>query len=224
MKHCFSRSRVWRGHRRLPPTAAGRSWGPTSATARGSGGTSWARCDLDDSPGRAWRQPMGAPEFVAADRALQGAGQPRCRVNSISNRLRLQRFVGLSGAVGAAVLGFVLTGCGPSASERQEAVDSFQAPAGWEELTSPLRSGEVRQGLCIGPIDCLVYLVVQWKAVEKPSAASLRTAAQAAGWERIKFDRPCDDTDFYCTLKAEYGRVSISLSRVPPSRMVWRHG
>ena len=119
-------------------------------------------------------------------------------------------------AVGLFLLMIVVTGCGPSASQRQGAIDSFEPPDDWEELTSPIMSGEFRQGLCIGPIDCQVSLVVQWRVPERPSPALLQATAQAAGWERIEFVEPCDDTSRYCSLGAKRGSVSLSLSYRPP--------
>ena len=123
-----------------------------------------------------------------------------------------QRSTRLRVPVTIAALMMVLTGCGTDASDRQEAVDSFQAPEGWVELTHPNESGEFREGLCLGPIDCRVSLVAKWSATKKPSPEFLLAAARAAGWEQIEFVEPCDDDTRWCRLRATSGRVSVSLS------------
>ena len=122
--------------------------------------------------------------------------------------------LGVSGVVLALLM--ALTGCGLSGSQRQDAIDSFGVPNGWVELTSPIMSGEFREGMCIGPIDCRVSLVVQWRVPDQPSAVFLQTAAQAAGWKQIEFVRPCDDESRRCQLRAKHDRVDLSLSYRPP--------
>ena len=125
-----------------------------------------------------------------------------------------RRFTRLRVPVAVAALMMVSTGCGSGtdASDRQEAVDAFQAPERWVELTHPFEVGESREGLCIGPIDCHVSLVAKWTAMERPSPESLLAAARAAGWEQIEFVEPCDDDTRWCRLRAKSGRVDVSLS------------
>ncbi len=122
---------------------------------------------------------------------------------------------GLGRAVGMVALVCALAGCGRSESQLQEAVGTFEAPVEWVELTESTMSGEQREGLCIGSIDCHVSLVIQWRAPEKPTLASLKAAADAAGWERIESDRTCEDDGDYCSLRAQVGDVTVNLGRRP---------
>ena len=133
---------------------------------------------------------------------------------SISSAARIRQ---LCGAVGLLVLVCLLTGCGRGASQRQAVLDAFVAPVEWVEQTAPAMSGEQREGLCIGPIDCQVSLVIQWRVSEKPSLTFLQAAARAAGWERIEFDRACEDDGDYCHLHAEDGDNIITLGHRPNS-------
>ena len=133
-------------------------------------------------------------------------------LRAASSIAECHRPIGRGVPASVSVLILVLASCGTSAADRREAIDSFQVPEGWVEITDPLYSGESREGLCIGPFDCEVSLVVQWRVPEKPSPPFLQRAAETAGWRQIEFVRPCSDDISSCWLRAESDGVKVSLS------------
>ena len=71
---------------------------------------------------------------------------------------------------------------------QREAIGSFVAPTGWEELTHPNYVGPFSDSFCMSPANtCNYHHSRTWKTAEPPSATALRAMAEASGWKEIEF-------------------------------------
>jgi len=109
---------------------------------------------------------------------------------------------------------------------QREALGSFVAPTGWEELTHPAYVGPSSDSFCMLPaLFCNFHHSRGWTTTEPPSAAELRAMAEASGWKEIEFSAgyrshsgACEEEgegSYWCPLRAVSGRVSFEFHTWP---------
>lgn len=70
---------------------------------------------------------------------------------------------------------------------QHEAIESFVAPVGWEEVSAGHSSGHFSKHPCLILSLCDRYHAKHYVVSEPPTGAGLRAIAEAAGWEEIRF-------------------------------------
>ena len=71
---------------------------------------------------------------------------------------------------------------------QREAIGSFVAPTGWEEVLATGYSGEFGDSFCMAPVlFCNRHQTRSWTTTEPQSGTALRAVAEASGWKRIRF-------------------------------------
>ena len=131
----------------------------------------------------------------------------------------------LIGVIGVYVAGDYLNEI--KLDRQREAIESFVAPTGWEELTHPNYRGPFTGvSFCMSPaIFCDWYHSRTWTTAEPPSATALRAMAEASGWREIEFSTEpgyksgaCEEEgegSYWCPLRAVSGRVSFEFKTWP---------
>ena len=105
---------------------------------------------------------------------------------------------------------------------QREALESFVAPTGWEEMTHPAYAGASGDGFCMFPaLWCNWKHSRRWNTAGPQSATALKAAAEASGWKEIEFSAEpgrysdaCEEEgegSRWCPLRAASGRVSFEL-------------
>jgi len=102
---------------------------------------------------------------------------------------------------------------------QREALESFVAPTGWEDVTHPSYAGPFGDSFCMLPaLWCNTHHIRRWKTPGPQSATTLKAAAEASGWKEIEFDSyrsdACEEEgegSYWCPLRAVSGRVSFEL-------------
>lgn len=103
---------------------------------------------------------------------------------------------------------------------QHEAIESFVAPVGWEEVSAGHSSGHFSKHPCLILSLCDRYHAKHYVVSEPPAGADLRAIAEAAGWEEIRFVadpqhpnacREDGEGSNWCPLRAVSGRVELVL-------------
>lgn len=107
---------------------------------------------------------------------------------------------------------------------QREAIGSFVAPTGWEEIASPSASGAFGDSFCMLPaLFCNWHQVRTWWTAEPQTRATLRAVAEGAGWKEIRFvskrkGQVCEaegESTYSCPLHAESDKASFELQAWP---------